>query len=265
MLNKIKTWIAITLFIFFTAILFSMTANIAKAQAIATPIFTPTPTQTPNPTVVSLQNVAATQQIEIQTLQRDIQSLQGDLRYEVRDIKWWFIVAVVVAAIIGIRGYNAINDIDNIIRRKIQVSINKNYYQLDIMNLKIHVPDNLYAHIVELLDNQGLQNHTRYAQLDKRCYYGITIVSINDEKDEEDFVNFIKRNNKQLKPSKAGFVLYLPIYYRAGGGRPYFIKQDTIDSFSNIAVANTPWMLLMTITTVGRSVSAPLPPEDGDA
>lgn len=258
MSNKVKRLIAVVLFAFFAIIIFSVTANTAKAQtAVATPTLTLTPTETPNPTVVSLQNIVATQQIEIQTLQRD-------LDYDVRDIRWWFSVAVVVAAIIGIRGYAVFNDLDNIIRKKIRVSINKHYYQLDITNLKIHVPHILYRHVVDLLENQGLQNHPQYSQLDKQCFYGITIVSINDERDEKDFVNFIKRNYENLKPSNAGFILYSPIYNRTDGGRPYFLKQETIDSYSNIAVANTPWTLVMTITTIGRSVTAPLPLADDD-
>ena len=207
---------------------------------------TPSPTQipatpTPNPTVSALQDIVATQQAEIQTLRRD-------LSFEVREFRFWFLVAGIIAAITGFTGYQAYRGIDEQIRNKIRVLISKHYYQLDVTNLDIHVRVGL-ERLEELLKNQGLYNISHFERLGNKSFSGITVFSITDEDDEKAFLRFIQQyfiNNKRLSPKKAGFILYASTGYR--------IKFETIDLYPTTAVANTPWNLVSTIMVLGRSI-----------
>src|SRR5262245_33426902 len=167
---------------------------------------TPTPTTSPptptiDPTITSLQNVVATQQVEVQELRRD-------LNYEVRDIRWWFVVAGVLAAITGFTGYQAYRGINKLVRKKIRVMTNKYYYQLDVTNLDVNIRKGEHQdRIIELLKSQGLYNLSRFERLGNDSFRGITIFSIENEVDEKDFLRYIEQhfiNSKRLNPRKAG-------------------------------------------------------------
>jgi hypothetical protein len=221
--------------------------NKAYAQ---TPVPTQSsPTPTPDPTVVALQKLVATQQIEVETLKRD-------LDFEVREFRFWFFVAGVIGAITGLTGYRAYRGVDEQVRRKIQVLISKHYYQLDVTNLDIHIRAGLEK-LEELLKNQGLYNISRFERLGSKSFSGITIFPITDESDEEKYLRFIRQyfiDSQRLSPKKVGFILYASTGYR--------IKFDTIDLFPTTAVANTPWNLVSTIMILGRSITPPPTYED---
>jgi len=233
---------------FGVVVLASILATTTAYARMSTPVSVAS--ATPDPTVCSLQNVVATQQVEIQTLKRD-------LAYEVRDIRWWFFVAGVIAAITGFTGYRAYRGIGDQVRKRIRVLINKHYYQLDVTNLDIHIrKDRNLERLEELLKNQGLYNISWFERLGKESLRGITVFPITDESDEKEFSSFMQDRHPDPNPRKAGFILYAPTGYR--------INQRIIDLYPATAVANTPWNLLNTLMVLGRNLTPPPNLEDDD-
>lgn len=125
----IKVMILITV-IFMTLFIEILLENTSVSNAqTSNPPTTVSVTPGIDPTITSLQNTVATQEIEIQSLKRDFD-------YEVREFKWWFLVAGVVAAITGFSGYQAYRGIPKQIRQKVRILTNKYFYQLDVTNLE---------------------------------------------------------------------------------------------------------------------------------
>jgi hypothetical protein len=219
-----------------------------SAQAQTSTATTETPTITPNPTVVVLQNIIATQQVDIQALQRD-------LKYEVRDLRWWFLVAGVIITIIGFFGYQTYKSIDEQIRRKIRIIISKYLYQLDLTNLEVFVSKRLSEgeymshNLSGILKAQGIEIRWFDAKPTKKSLQGITILPIENAEDENAFLNHIENNKQQLNPQRAGFILYASTAYR--------LKPDTLNIYPTIVIANTVWNLASILMVMGRSLTPP--------
>lgn len=216
------------------------------AQTTAT--ITPTPTITPNPTVVALQNIVATQQVDIQALQRD-------LKYEVRDMRWWFLAAGVIVSIVVFFGYQTYKSIDDQIKLKIRRTISKYLYQLDLSNLEVYVSKRLSEgdykshNLNGILKAQGIEIKWFDAKPTRKSLQGITILPIEDAEDENAFLTHIENNKQQLNPQKAGFILYASTGYR--------LKPDTLNIYPTVVIANTAWNLASILTVMGRTLTPP--------
>jgi hypothetical protein len=228
---------------------FSFSSN-AQAQTPTAIADTPTiiPTITPNPTVVALQNVVATQQVDIQALQRD-------LKYELRDMRWWFLVAGVIFTIIGFFGYQTYKSIDEQIRIRIRRIISKYLYQLDLTNLEVYISKRLSEgdykghNLSGILKAQGIELKWFDAKPTKRSLQSITILPIENAEDEKAFVNYIENNKHQLNPQKAGFILYASFGHR--------LNSDTLNVYPTIVIANTAWNLASILMVMGRTLTPP--------
>ncbi len=174
-------------------LLFNFSNNV-HAQSSVTPTTTPsaTPTIAPNPTVVALQNIVATQQVDIQDLQRNLQ-------YEVRDMRWWFLVAGVIATILGALGYQTYKSIDEQIKGKIRRIITKYLYQLDLTNLDVYISSRLSEgeykkhNLEEILKSQGIEVKWFDQKPTRQALQGVTILPIENAEDENAFLKYIEK------------------------------------------------------------------------
>lgn len=247
MVTKINLFIlAILLILLFYFSVSTTTAQTPIPSQVPTTTAIPLQNPTVDPTVTALQTLVSSQQLEIQTLRRD-------LDYEVRDLRWWLQIAGVIAALVGYTSYQAYKSIDDQVRKKIRIMTNKYFYQLDVTNLDVNISQGEHQDkLIELLKSQGLYNISRFKNLNSSCFQGITIFSIENKDDEDKFTQFIQRNFiavKRINFRKAGFILYAPTGYR--------IKSDVIDLYPSTALANTPWNLVSTLMVLGRHVTAP--------
>jgi len=232
-----------------TLFVFNFSSSV-QAQTPAAITDTPTiiPTITPNPTVVVLQNVIATQQVDIQALQRD-------LKYEIRDMRWWFLVAGVIITIIGFFGYQTYKSIDEQIRIRIRRIISKYLYQLDLTNLEVFVSKRLSEGDYEIhnlsgiLKAQGIEINWFDAKPTKKSLQSITILPIENTEDEKAFVKYIENNKQQLNPQKAGFILYASTGHR--------LNSETLNVYPTIVIANTAWNLASILMVMGRTLTPP--------
>jgi hypothetical protein len=244
----------------FAIIAFSIFITLFPSQNLMAQTSTPVsptstailPSPTIDPTIPALQAVVSTQEAEISSLRRD-------LDYEVRDMRWWFLVAGVIFAITGITGYQAYRGIGEQVRRKIRIMTNKYYYQLDVTNLDIRVKDGEHQErLIELLKSQGFYEISRFEKLGRGSFSGVTIYSVEKDTDEKSFIQHIEQHYNQVKrlnPKRAGFILYAPTGYR--------LKPEVIEMYPTTAVANTPWNLISTLQVLGRHVTVP-PKIDND-
>ncbi len=213
----------------------------------------PTPTMTPDPTVEALQKIIATQQIDLDSLQRDLENSQKDLDDKLRDVQWdldyKLAVAAVILAVTGFLGFRTYQNIDEKIRQRINATLEKELYQLDPTMLTINVREGTECDpVVKRLQMSGLKNIRRYADFsDKTCRKGVTIVPITCQEDEDEFAIFIE--NTALEPTRAAFVLYAP-------NRQHPVSDVTRDSYANLATANMPTTAASAVLVVGRGLRA---------
>lgn len=172
-------------------------------------------------------------------------------------------IAVFISFIAGFLGYRTYNDLDKVIKEKINSSLEKALYQLDPTYLPIHIykgrirrnlkkdekprtaareglPD-----VHRRLELTGLLNRGEITYLDKVTQTGITIIPIDDEADEEEFIKFIKDGKVKLDPEEAGVILYAP--------RGYEIKKAQ-NVFENTTIANMPVTVASMVLVVGRGL-----------
>jgi hypothetical protein len=203
-------------------------------------------TNSSNSDLIALKKNVAVQQVEIQSLQRD-------LKYEVRDIRWWFLVAGVIIAILSAFGYQTYTSIDDQIRKKIRRIISKNLYQLDLNNLEVYMSKRLddgeykVHNFKEILNAQGIEMKLFDERLTKKSFQGITVLPIENNDDESAFLKFIEINNNQLNPKKAGFILYASTSYR--------LDPHTLNKYPTTVIANTVWNLASILIVMGRSLT----------
>lgn len=262
MRSGLRRLLAATIILTLLLLIGFFVASVSRAQTPTATTKSPTPTI--NPTVSALQHVVATQEVEIQTLSRETDFDLRDLDFKIRDLQWkgtfFGTIAVAIAAIAGLRGYQAYQGIEEQVRRKILLMANKYYYQIDVTNLNIHVREGEHQDkLIELLRAQGLYNISRFNRLGRSSFSGITVFSIENEADEKHFENHIKRyyeESRLLDTKRAGFILYAPTGYR--------INPEVIDIYPTTAVANTPWNLVSTLRVLGRHVTAPPKFEEED-
>lgn len=172
-------------------------------------------------------------------------------------------IAVFISFVAGFLGYKTYDGLDKVIKEKVNSSLEKALYQLDPTYLPIHIyrgrvrrnlrkremprtaardglPD-----VVRRLELTGLLNVGEITHLDKVTQTGITVIPIDDEADEDEFIKFVKDSKVKLDPEEAGFILYAPFGYT--------IKKAQT-AFENTTIANMPATVASMVLVVGRGL-----------
>ena len=206
----------------------------------------------------------------INELTTRVENLENDQAYNFKSFEWrldqkilylgWIALAISVVA--GFLGIKTFNDLEKIIKERVNQALEQALYQLDPTNLPIHIyrgalrrntegkelrsnaRDDL-ERIAERLRLTGLQNGGFITYLDSTTLSGITIVPMDDESDEDDFIKFVEKYKFHLDKEKSGFILYTPPGYQ--------IKRAQ-NFFDNTAIANMPVTVASAVLVVGRGL-----------
>jgi len=202
-----------------------------------------------------------------------VENLENDQNFNLKALEWkldqkllilsW--VALFISFIAGFLGLKTYNDLDKVIKERVDKTLNKELYQLDPTNLPIHLysgrldrtqiskkPEakttarDEMKKISERLSLTGLQNIGGVKRLDKVSQQGITIIPIDSIKDEEEFVKFVSNKKNELDYKKTGFILYAPDGYR--------VDKATLNAFQNVVTANMPPTVANMVLVIGRGL-----------
>ncbi|MDX9993098.1 MAG: hypothetical protein RBS68_13750 [Anaerolineales bacterium] len=203
-------------------------------------------------------------EIRIGVLEQEQASLLRTIAWTL-DMKLYYITgaALFISSLAAFFGWKTYDDLEKVIKRRVNVALEEALYQLDPTYLPIHIyKGRVRRNIPEgelprstarmgLLDVDkrlkltGLLNKEYITYLDKVTQTGITIIPIDDEADEEEFIQFINEVKVKINPENAGFILYAPFGYT--------IKQAQ-SAFENTAIANMPATVASMVLVVGRGL-----------
>lgn len=225
----------------------------------------------PEPSDLPPAQTPADLQSQVDDLSRRIDKLENDQFFTLREIERKMdekllilsSIALLISFLAGFLGYKTYNDLDMVIKEKVNSSLEKALYQLDPTYLPIHIykgrvrrnlkegetprttaRDSL-SDVSRRLELTGLLNVGEITYLYKVTQTGITIVPIDDETDEDEFIKFVKDGKVKLDPEKAGFILYAPFGYT--------IKKAQT-AFENTTIANMPATVASMVLVVGRGL-----------
>lgn len=172
-------------------------------------------------------------------------------------------IAVFISFLAGVLGYKTYDGLDRVIKEKVNSSLEKALYQLDPTYLPIHIykgrarrnlkedekprtaaRDSL-PDVARRLELTGLLNVGEIKYLGRASQFGITIIPIDDEADEDEFIKFVQGGKVNLDPEEAGFILYAPFGYT--------IKKAQT-AFENTTIANMPATVASMVLVVGRGL-----------
>jgi hypothetical protein len=194
----------------------------------------------------------------------------------------WVALAISLAG--GALGIKTFNDLEKVINEEVRRALDKALYRLDPTNLSIwivsyeqkidfrgdaildeegrtRIGDNrqpmfetIHSDVSdemkkaqERIQLTGLLNTKFLRQPDQNCYDGVTVLPIFDREMEEEFRNFLERNQANLDPERAAFVLYT---------KDHHVSQTlTLAKYVNLATANMLPTITSMILTVGRGLS----------
>lgn len=224
------------------------------------------------PTYTSTAPQASSQPADLPELTGRVETLENDLAYTLRDISWkmdqklvifgW--AALFISFVAGFVGLKTYNDLDKVIKERVNSSLEKALYQLDPTNLPIHiykgrirresreeakqrsVARDTISNVVERLKMTGLLNVGEVTYLQNPSLTGITVVPIDDEDDEKEFIRIVTANKDKLKVEETGFILFAPYGYTIDG--------KTVEAFANTVIANMPATVASMVLVVGRGL-----------
>lgn len=197
-----------------------------------------------------------------------VENLENDQDFNLKALEWkidqklliisW--VALFISSVAGFIGVKTYNDLDKVVKEKVNTAFEKELYQLDPTNLPIHLVINPeMADKTEAIWNRlkltGLNNIQKLDHLDKTTRRGVTIILIGDKQQEAAFAKFLRThkmfNGKEttqryLNPEKAAFIAYtLPSKWLA---------DETLAEYENLATANLPATVASMVLVVGRGL-----------
>lgn len=232
----------------------------------------PTETPTPNPTIVVLENNIATQQVKIDSLEREQAFEAREREIGLRDInsqwKSWLAIVGTAGAILAIFGIKSIRDLWNTIakanqdwaenikklesewEKQSQIALDQAVYKLDLAKLPILLPvnENVGAihRLLQLRKFEKVVYYKNFSELDK----GVLIVSLKDKNEEQRkeilgiFKDFIE--SREPSPSDTGFIIYSPDGIK--------VPPEVTGCHDNLVTANYPATVVSSIFTVGRGI-----------
>lgn len=167
---------------------------------------------------------------------------------------WITLLISLATGVIGIKTYQ---DLDDIINEKVRKKLDNALYQLDPTNLSIFIPEmnntidkQEMKRVWNRLKLSGLENLSWYRGLEsghvKQLFEGVTVVLVKNDKDEEKFINFIKRHKKQLNPKRAAFIIYAKGKHQ--------VEPSTFELYDNLATANMPATVASMVLVVARGL-----------
>ena len=164
------------------------------------------------------------------------------------DMKLYYFTgaALVISSLAAFFGWKSYKDLDDVIQEKIRATLENELYQLDPANLTVRLPKTHpdREKIENRLRAAGLKNLKTYTELSDRCKIGLTIVPVENEEQEKDFVAFLEREQPEV--NHAAFVLYVPSGYR--------LSQDAINKHDRAATANMPSTVVTAILAISRGL-----------
>jgi|GEM_PF-1712187 len=220
------------------------------------------------------QNAQTAAPADLGELSARVETLENDQAYNLNLFEWkldqkllifgW--VALFISSVAGFLGLKTFNDLDKVVKERVNSALENALYQLDPTYLPIHIykgrvrrnlnkdekprsaartglPD-----VEKRLAMTGLLNVGEITYLDKVPKNGITIIPVDDEADEKEFINIINSGELKINPEEAGFILYCP-----QGKDPYYIKTAQ-NAFPNTVIANMPATVASMVLVVGRGL-----------
>jgi hypothetical protein len=188
--------------------------------------------------------------IRVQSLETGLESLQRDLVFQLNQKLYYFGgTALLISALAAFFGWRTFKDLDGLIQEKIRTTLENELYQLDPANLTIRLPKfhEDSKGIAERLKLSGLKKISLYPELNKACLYGLTLVPIETEEAEKEFLSFLQ--NKMPNPNNAAFVLY-----STRDPREFRISPETTNKFPRAAISNMPATVITAILAVARGL-----------
>jgi len=187
-------------------------------------------------------------------LEQRVVALEKDQNSRLQQIAWaldqklYYITsaALIISSLAAFLGWKTYKDLDTIIREKIRVTLENELYQLDPANLTVRLPETHPDReaVERRLRAAGLKNLKTYTELSDRCKIGLTIVPVENEEQERDFVAFLEREQPDV--NHAAFVLYVPTGHR--------LSQATINKHDRAATANMPSTVVTAILAISRGL-----------
>ena len=186
-------------------------------------------------------------ELRVNALEKGLESLQRDLVFQLnRKLYIFGGVAFVISAIATFFGWRTFKDLDGLIQEKIRKTLENELYQLDPANLTIRLPkfhpDS--KDIEERLRISGLKKLKSYAELNKFCTHGLTVVPVESEDAEKEFLHFLQ--NETPDPNYAAYVLY--------AANKYHVQPETLKAYPRLATANMPSTVITAILAIARGL-----------
>lgn len=203
-----------------------------------------------------------------------VENLENDQNFNLKALEWKMDqklillggVAFLISLAAGVIGIKTYNDLDKVVKEKVNTALDKALYQLDPTYLPIHIykgrvrrnlkrdkttrsaartglPD-----VESRLALTGLLNVGEITYLDKVTQTGITVIPIDDDADEDEFIKFVKGGKIKLDPEEAGFILYSP------QGKDSYRIEAAQTAFPNTVIANMPATVASMVLVVGRGL-----------
>ncbi len=208
---------------------------------------------------LSLPEIVATQQVQIETLQRQVEYLHKDNELLAKDYQiqmdnklfWLGTVALGISFLAAVLGWKSYNDIGKMVRERIEHSFDLEILGFDPKSLQVRLKSNKeliieLARAKEMLELYGIQPAIWNAKLNKACTQGITVIPIETDEDEQNFVDFLENYDQSISPTRTAFVLYALKGYR--------IKSQTVLEHQCVTLANLPVTAANAVLIVGRGL-----------
>ena len=258
-------------------IAFALADQAVSAQGVS-------PTATPTVNIVpTLQSVIATQQVRIETLEREqgFETQKREIGFRDINSQWksWLAFIGIAGGILAIFGIKGIRDLWNAIEKvkqdwaeniknlesewekRSQIALDQAVYKLDLANIPILLPVNEnVGSIHRLLQQRKFEKVGYYKNFDE-IKNGILVVSLKDKNEEEQkktlaqFKDFIEL--WQPSATNTGFIIYSPDGIR--------VPPDVLGCHDNLVAANFPSTVVSSIFTVGRGIEISDPKSKEDA
>lgn len=201
---------------------------------------------------------SASPSADVAELANRVQYLENEQKYQLKVIEWkqdqkllvlggTALLISFIAAFLGLQTYN---DLDKVIREKVNSTLENELYQLDPANLTVRLPK---GHpdtplIRKRLELSGLKNVTEYLELNKACARGLSIVPVNNAEEEQRFRKFLA--DEKPEPEMAAFVLYT-----TADPREFRVSvADTLNKYERVATANMPATVITAVLAVARGL-----------
>ena len=199
------------------------------------------------PTYILQVSPSSPLELRVESLEKSLESLQRDLVFQLNQKLYYFGgIAFVISALTAFFGWRTFKDLDKLIQEKIRTTLENELYQLDPANLTIRLPKfhDDSEDIEKRLKISGLKKLKSYAELNKFCTHGLTVVPIESKEAEEDFLSFLQ--NEMPNPNNAAYVLY--------AANRYHVETETLKEYPRLATANMPSTVITAVLAISRGL-----------